>query len=296
MKLLITGSNGMTGQAITRLAKQHPGIEIIATSATPNRNPQVSRFELLDITYQEKINYLLDLYHPDCVINTAAISQVDTCEKDKSLSYKVNFDAVQKLSGACSLRDIHFIHLSSDFVFDGRGLQNYEEEDNRSPVNYYGECKLLAEKYMEESAGNNCIVRTALVYDYPKEIRRKNIFRWIYDSLKTGQSIRLANDQFRTPTFVDDLASALLTIARDQREGVFHISGKEQVSVFDFGLKIARHFGMNESLISPVPSAALNQTARRPQKTSLDISKAEEDLNYKPYNISSAFDVIKSRI
>jgi dTDP-4-dehydrorhamnose reductase len=296
MRILITGSNGLTGQAIVREAVKFNEIEIIATSKSPNRNADTQKFELLDITRPENINYLLDLYQPNCIIHTAAISQIDTCEQDKSLCYTVNYKAVQTLCDACQKRNIHLIHMSSDFVFDGQSSLPYSEYDETNPVNYYGECKRLAEEYLMQSACKFSIVRTVLVYDYPLDIKRSNIFRWIYDSLKSQQEIHVVNDQFRTPTFVDDLAKALLKLAIGKHEGIWHICGKEQISVYDFAKRIADSFNLNADLIQTVNSSALNQPGRRPAKTYLNISKAENEIQFNPNRFNQSFNIIASRI
>lgn len=296
MKLLITGSNGLTGQAILRVANHHKEIEIIATSKQPNRSPYPVKFELLDITRKEKLNYLLDLYQPDAVIHTAAISQIDECEKDKISCHQINYEAVENLAEACASRQIFLVHMSSDFVFEGNSQIPYKTYDKRNPVNYYGECKLKAEDALIESACKHAIVRTALVFDYPQNINRNNIFRWIYHSLSDKKHIKLVDDQFRTPTFVDDLAESLIQIASLKKDGIWHVCGEEQISVYHFGLRIAEHFHLDRNLISPVSSSSLQQAARRPAKTYLDIRETLAEIQHIPNNISQAFSVIESRI
>ncbi len=296
MKLLITGSNGLTGQAILRVANHHNSIEIIATSKQPNRSPYPIKFELLDITRKENLNYLLDLYQPNAVIHTAAISQIDNCEKDKIACHQINYEAVENLAEACASRHIFLVHMSSDFVFEGNSQIPYKTWDKRNPLNYYGECKLKAEDALIESACKHAIVRTALIYDYPQNISRNNIFRWIFDSLTDKKSIKLVDDQFRTPTYVDDLAESLIQIAKSQKEGIWHVCGEEQISVYHFGLRIAEHFHLDKNLISPVSSSSLQQAARRPAKTYLDIREILAEIQHIPNNISQAFSVIESRI
>jgi len=297
MKILITGSNGLTGQAIMReLDYLGSPTELLASSKSPNCYTGKHKFELLDIRYPEKLNYLLDVFQPKAIINTAAISQIDDCEKDKISCHQVNYEAVLNLIKACTERNIHLTHMSTDFVFDGNQQIPYTEFDSRNPANYYGNCKLMAEQALTQSNCRHAIVRTALVYDYPQNIKRSNIFRWIYDSLNANQNIKLVNDQFRTPTFVDDLVAVLLKISILEKEGIWHYAGDEKMSVYEFGLKIADHFNFDKSLIQPVSSASLNQIGRRPAKTYLNSNHANRELGLLPHNISEAFDVIKTRI
>jgi dTDP-4-dehydrorhamnose reductase len=170
------------------------------------------------------------------------------------------------------------------------------EFNNTNPVNYYGTCKLMAEQALKQSNCRHSIVRTAIIYDYPQHIKRSNIFRWIHNSLSDNQQIKQANDQYRTPTFVDDLAIVLLKISILEKEGIWHYAGNEKMSVYEFGVKIAEPINLDKKLIQPVSSADLNQIARRPAKTYLNSNYANRELGLPPHNISQGFDVIKARI
>ncbi|MDA3910894.1 MAG: sugar nucleotide-binding protein [Bacteroidales bacterium] len=128
MKILITGSNGLTGQAILQETNSADSpTEIIACSKSPNRFVGKHKFELLDLRYPEKLNYLLDVYQPEAIINTAAISQIDECEKNKITCHQINYEAVLNLIQSCTERNIHLTHISTDFVFDGNQQVPYAE-------------------------------------------------------------------------------------------------------------------------------------------------------------------------
>ncbi|MFP4663110.1 MAG: SDR family oxidoreductase [Bacteroidales bacterium] len=292
MKILLTGSNGLVGGGLIRLIDdESDGLICTARQKTAGNYPS---FEYLDIRDTARMKYLLDLYEPDVLINAAAMSKPDVCEKHKTEAYQTNYQAVANMADACFERGIYLLHLSSDFVFDGTtGL--YSEEDKPSPVNYYGNTKLMAENYLLQKPVKAGIVRTVLVYDSPQS-SRANIVGWIVNSLKQHKQIQVVNDQFRTPTLVDDLAEGLIKLMTGKKEGIWHISGDEYLSVYDFACRTADAFNLNKKLISPTTSAQLAQPARRPPKTGFRITKAMRELNYHPHNIAQGLTVIKNRM
>lgn len=293
MKILLTGTNGLVGGKILSLA-QNKNIDILPT-AKRSLYQKSDIFEYLDITDFARVDYLLEVYKPDVVINSAALSKVDICEKEKINCLETNYKAVVNLADSCYKRKIHLVHLSTDFVFDGK-TGRYKENDQASPVNYYGEAKLKAEEYLQNSAISYSIVRTVLVYGLPVNPYGSNILTWVLKNMKENNRIRVVNDQYRTPTLVDDLAMAVLKIATEKREGIWHISGNEYMSVYEFAVKIADFFGYDRDMISPVSTAELNEFAMRPPGTGFNISKASLDLDYFPHNIEEGLAVIKSEI
>lgn len=291
MKILLTGSNGLLGHHILKVANIiSPDVKLIAT-ARHNTHSHHNPFEYLDINDDAKLNYFLDVYKPDVLVNTAAISKVDICQESKAACYKTNYEAVKNMADACFKKGIHLVHLSSDFVFDGKKAL-YNEEDQPLPVNYYGECKKLAEAYLINSPVSAAIVRTVLVYGNPPSPKKGNIFTWVLKSLKNKEHIRVVNDQFRSPTLVHDLAEGVLKIAIHQKEDIWHLSGNELTSVFDFACRIATNAGYNTNFISPVSSSELSASALRPQKTCLNLDKSIAELDYHPKSIDAGLDVL----
>lgn len=287
-KILITGSNGLVAQfLITELLKQID-FSIIALSSssdlaiTGNSNYVFEQVNLVDET---KTKYLLDIYRPDIIINCAALTHVDVCHNNKQTAWEVNTLVPDFLARYCKDKHIRFIHLSTDFVFDGlRGM--YQENDIPNPVSWYGTTKLEAEKRISDIYPDATIVRTVLVYGIPKSTHRNNILTWVLKELKEGKPINVVNDQFRTPTFVKDLVQALIKLAGIKYAGIIHISGCEYMSVFDFAIKIASVFELDKSLIKPTTSQMLNQPGKRPPKTGFIITKAMHELDFTPTSIS----------
>ena len=149
MKILITGSNGLLGQKLVHALKDHPQIHLIATARGENRirDKHGYIYEALDITDEKQVIDMVIEHRPDCIINTAAMTNVDECEKDKEGCVKLNIDAVRYLVNACKLYNTHLIHLSTDFVFDGEAGP-YHEEDKPNPQSYYAWSKLESEKIL----------------------------------------------------------------------------------------------------------------------------------------------------
>lgn len=292
-RIFLVGSNGLVGQAILKELKD-TSFELIATSFRPDRFSFHNnyKFEILDITNSAQVNYFFDLYKPDFIINCAAISQVDFCEENKETAWDINVNGVKNIAEAASRINAHIIHLSSDFIFDGiDGM--YKETDVPNPVSFYGVTKLESEKVLDNYKGRKSIVRTVLVYGLNYQLIRSNIVTWVIDSLKANKKISVVNDQYRTPTLDSDLAKGIISIIENNAEGIFHLSGNEYLSVYDFALRIAEVFSFDKTLISPISSLDLNQIGKRPAKTGFDISKARNELNFNPLNVDEGLNILK---
>ena len=289
MKILITGSNGLLGQKIVKLCIKYK-IVFIATSKGTNRNPDCPEnfYFNLDICNKLEINNLVDSFHPTHLIHTAAITDVDKCELNKELSYETNVLATKYLFESCQRHLANFCFLSTDFVFDGT-IGNYSETDKVNPISYYGKCKVEAENILINSSYKNwTIARTIIVYGQAKNMSRSNLVLWVYESLQNNKQINVVTDQFRTPTWAEDLAWACLELSKQNKKGIFHISGNNYVSMFEFANIVARFFNLNNSLIHPITSKSLNQSAKRPPKTGFDITKSKNEIGFTPKSINNA--------
>lgn len=291
MKILITGSNGLLGQKIVRQLKKH-NENFLATSLGANRNPDCpeSNFQSLDITNEQEVNELIQSYQPTAVINTAAMTNVDACEDDQENCRKINVDAVKYLFETCRAQQTHFIHLSTDFVFDGEAGP-YKEEDERNPLSIYAKSKADAEDILlNDDYTNWSILRTIIVFGKGNNLSRSNIVLWAKSALETGDPLNIVNDQFRAPTWADDLAWACIRTAEINARGVYHISGPETFSIYELVERIANHFSLDISVINPISSSILNQKAARPPKTGFILDKAANTMGYKPMSFESSLD------
>ena len=160
----------------------------------------------------------------------------------------MNVDAVANLIEASEKNKVFLLHVSTDFIFDGEAGP-YDEEAEANPVSYYGESKLAAEKLLEASNIKWAIARTVLVYGISEAMSRSNIILWVKKSLEDGKTIKVVDDQWRTPTLAEDLALGCYLIADQEAEGIFNISGKDFLSPYDMAIKTADFFGLDKSLI-----------------------------------------------
>ena len=295
-KILITGANGLLGQKLVSLLQKQGDSFLLATArSSPIPNLSQGEFHLLDITNPQQVLQVISTLQPDVVINTAAMTQVDQCETDQSVCWLSNVTAVQYLIEACEKYGIHFIHLSTDFIFRG-DKGPLDELEPPSPVNFYGESKLAAEEIVKKSRIPWTIIRTVLVYGITPDLSRSNIVLWVKKSLEEGKTIRVVNDQWRTPTLVEDLAMGCYLAAQNKKEGIFHIAGKDFLTPYDMAIQTATFFNLDKSLIQITDSNHFKQPAKRPLKTGFLIDKAIKELNYKPHSFQEGLEIMKAQI
>ncbi len=296
IRILVIGSNGLIGQKICEQILLNDKLELIAASRSINKLPPTeSFFHLLDISNEFEVVRCVNDFNPNIIINCAAITQVDDCEKDKDTCWKVNVDAVQYLTTIAKQNNIRLVHLSTDFVFDGiSGL--YSEHDEPNPVSFYGLSKLEAEKIITSELDNFIIVRTILVYGITQLMTRSNLMLWVKESLEAGKPINVVNDQYRMPTLAEDVAQGTLKLALSDYSGIYHISGDELMSVYEIANRTAEFFNLNTALISPISSASLNQIGRRPAKTGFILDKARSHIQYVPNSLMGGLSILKEQL
>ncbi|MBC7887574.1 MAG: SDR family oxidoreductase [Ferruginibacter sp.] len=285
MKILVTGANGLLGQHMLKLLIETTAHEVIATGRGVCRLPFSSsdKFQYfpLDITNGMEVTAFMGLHQPGIIIHTAAITQVDDCETDPVACWNTNVTATRFLINAAEAIHARFMYISTDFVFDGMNGP-YAETAVPGPVNYYGCSKLAAEKSVMEFELRWCIIRTVLVYGNILTGNRNNIISWVQKSLTEGKKIQVVSDQWRTPTYVEDLAMGILLALEKNATGIYHISGQEMLSPYDMAITTAEFLGLEKSLIEKVDATLFTQPAKRPGKTGFIIEKAKQELGFNP--------------
>ena len=296
MKILITGANGLLGQKLASLfVSKNETDELIVTARSPLVFSYKGTYEKLDVTNKEDILSVFEKHQPEVVIHTAAMTQVDDCELQRESCWLQNATAVQYLTEACEWYQTHLVHVSTDFIFDG-SKGPLDENATPNPVNYYGMSKWEAEKIIQESTISWAILRTVLVYGITEDMSRSNIVLWVKNSLEQGKSIKVVNDQFRTPTLAEDLAMGCYLAAKQKATGIYHISGKDFVTPYDIAIATAKYFKLDDSLIQKTDSTQFKQTAQRPLITGFTISKAEKELGYQPHSLDEGIAILASQI
>ena len=289
MKILVTGSNGLLGQAIVKRLEARKDISLVAASLHESRLPARGfSFERIDICDSLSVQKVFKKYRPEAVIHTAALTQVDDCERNQAECLRVNVEGTENLLRECEKIKTHFIHLSTDFIFSGEDGP-YKEEDKPNPVNFYGRSKLLSEEKVQASSVPGTILRTILVYG----AARPNFVHWVVQSLQKNETIRVVSDQVRMPTWNQDLADACIRAAMDHKTGIYHVSGGDPVSIFEFAKIISDTCGLDGSRILPVTSREFKQPARRPLKTGFILEKARQELGYQPHPLREAIEAVR---
>ena len=317
MKILVTGSNGLLGQkliyALLKLnAGQKPigkcvwpdvkNISIIATSKGDNRliEKKGYTFESLDISDKQQVETIINKYKPDVVINTAAMTNVDACEVQKEECWAANVTAVQHIVNAIKneelrIKNCHLIHLSTDFIFDGKNGP-YKEEDTPNPLSYYALSKWEGEKIIQTSKIKWSILRTIIVYGIVDNMSRSNVVLWAKDALAKGQKINVVDDQFRSPTLAEDLTQGCILTALKGKTGIYNVSGKDIMSVLELVYRVADFWKLDKTIVNPIKTDSLNQAAKRPPRTGFILDKAYKELGYTPFSFEEGLEVLDGQL
>ncbi len=293
-KILITGSNGLLGQKLVELILREKEFDLVATAKGENRIAEVypeMNYVSMDISKQDEVLKVISSEKPEYVIHTAAMTQVDDCEKDKDMCDTLNVKAVKYIADVCEKTGVHLVHLSTDFIFDGENGP-YKEEDVANPISYYGESKLKSEEIVKKLKSKWAIVRTVLVYGIVHEMSRSNIILWVKKSLEEGKTINVVNDQWRSPTLAEDLAMGCYLICKKNAEGIFNISGPDFLTPYDMAISTAEYFNLDKKLINEVDGTVFKQDAKRPPKTGFILDKARNILDYQPHTFTEGIKII----
>jgi len=297
LKILITGSNGLLGQKLVNLLAAKNGVTLLATSKGENRisNKEGYQYQSLDITNQQEVQQIVEEFQPGTIINTAAMTNVDACESDRELCWDLNVNAIKYLIEASGLNNSHLIHLSTDFVFDGK-KGPYKEDDLPNPLSYYGESKYEAEKLLQASNIKWSIARTIIVYGIGESMSRSNIVLWAKEALEKGNPLTIVDDQFRSPTLAEDLAMGCWLIAKNNAKGIYHLSGKDVMSIVELVCRVADFYSLDKSIVTPIKSTSLNQVAKRPPRTGFILDKAVNNLGYSPCSFEKGLAIISQQL
>ena len=284
-KILITGAEGQLGRLLQKIF--HGKFDVIPTTRNCNKLKYVQNINILDITAREEVKQLIHKFKPDVIINCAAYTGVDESEKNKIQAHNVNVMGLHNLLYS-SNKNTYFIHISSDYVFDGKSGP-YSEDDSTYPINHYGKTKLESENILRSSNRTFIIIRPSVVFSNS----HNNFYTWVYNSLKNNQKIMVVTDQISNPTWTWSLSEAIYKLILNNVEGIFHYAGNEVISRYDFALKVASKFYFDEKNITAIKTEDLNQLANRPLVTTLNCSKIKNILNIEHPNIDNILSIFK---
>lgn len=295
-RVLVVGSNGLLGQKVAEQLLRGFNYHVTLTSveSAPVREIAAAPYQQADITNRKTVKDLVAAVNPDVIINCAAMTNVDACETEREIAWKINVGGVEHLIDAARRKPATVVHVSSDYVFDGKGGP-YSEDDRPEPLSYYGKSKLASENALRTSGIPYFVARTMVLYGYAEGVKA-NFALWLLNSLRDGQQVRIVDDQIGNPTLVDDLAFGLIRAMEMRRTGIYNIAGKDIVSRFDFAVALAKAFGLDHTLIQPIKTSQLNQPAARPLKSGLITLKAEVDLGLKLSGVEQGLAMLKSQL
>lgn len=286
MKVLIIGANGFTGRRLLQDLSSRK--DYIVTGASLHNDIQPGKnysFIRADITNEEEVRLLFEITQPDIVINTSALSVPDYCETHRDEAYLINVLAVRQLAEHSTHYRSRFIHLSTDFVFDGQTDKLYTEQDIPNPVNYYGVTKWEGENEVARICDNYAIVRVVVVYGKALPGQHGNILQLVANKLRNKESIRIVSDQWRTPTYVGDISRGIEALIETPLNGIYHICGNECLSIVEIAYRVADYLQLDRSLIQPVRTKEMKEVTPRPRFSGLSIEKAMRNLNYSPISL-----------
>ncbi|MCX7795574.1 MAG: dTDP-4-dehydrorhamnose reductase [bacterium] len=252
MRVLVTGSSGQLGKAVVEVFFKND----IDVYPIPHSR--------LDITNRQAVEEIIRAYLPEIVINCSAFTDVDLCEREKDKAYKINALGPRNLALVSEKYNTYLIHISTDYVFDGEKKTPYIEFDKPNPINIYGKSKLEGENFIERFSKRYTIVRTSWLYG-----DGNNFVRKIIEKAKKEKVLKVVDDQFGSPTYTYDLATALLNIAKEEVYGLYHCANKGVTSRFEEARFIIEKLRLGVEVI-PIKSEDYITPAKRPRYTPLE--------------------------
>lgn len=281
MKILLTGSMGFLGRWL--LNDLAPHFDITATGRQAKPAWMQQSYAELDLTNQDAVAQVLQQDY-DWIIHNAAMSKPDICLNDPATAWTNNVTATNHLLQSAA-KHTRFLYISTDFIFGDDGPHG--EDTRPQPLNYYGETKLAAEQLVQASGLEHAIVRPVFIYGQQLPEQRGSFAQWVANSLKAKQSIKVVNDQLRTPTYAPDITKGIRQIIQQEARGAYHLAGKDIVSPYQMAVQIAAAAGLDAGLITAVDEASFPEPVRRAKKGGLLIDKAVRELGYAPVDIET---------
>ncbi len=300
-KILIIGVSGLTGYKIAKAANLK--YDVYGTYNDRQVKLPNCIINKLDLTNQTELKKLFSDVKPDIVINTTALHNVDYCEENSEQAILVNTKAVSYLYESVERYGAKLVHISTDYVFDGKKTIPYTEKDLPNPVSIYANSKLQGEKFLQNS--DHIILRPSVIYGWtPLELagsvsssgKPMNFALWLLTKLNKNESLKIVTDQYASATLADSLAESVLKIAEADGSGLYHVAGLSCESRYEFSQKLAKEFGYDTNLIQPTDSSQFKQKAERPSYSCLNCEKAIEQFGLNLLTTEHALKIMKEQV
>ena len=259
MKILIIGGTGVIGSKILKnLGNQDDDIEF---TYLKNYNPSHNG-KFLDITDKDSTMSLIKIIKPEIIINASSFTNMDLCETNKKIAYKINVTGLENIVSGAKIFGSKVIHISTSAVFSGE-KPSYNEEDETSPISYYGLTKSIAENVVKTSDLPYLILRTDQPYCWIEKWQHDNSVIRAIHTLKNGMELNEIIDWHNSPTFVPDFVNVLKILMLEKSTGIFHLVGPDYISRYDYSIEVSNIFNLNKNLIKPIFSKILKLPAKR---------------------------------
>ena len=291
-RILVTGAAGLLGNRL--LHDMAGGFDVIGVDIHRPSDVTDATFYQLDIADKGSLSLLIRDLQATVVVHAAAFTNVDGCETERGLAWRVNVEGTVNVAEACREVGAKLIHLSSDYIFDGASGP-YAEDDEACPISYYGLTKWESEREVRAILDDHIIARTTILYGYAPHVR-PNFVEWTINMLRSGTRIRIATDQVGSPTLADNLVQMISRAIALDKQGVYNMAGGEVIDRYGFAIKTADSFGLNASLIEPVTSDDLQQTARRPLRAGLKMERTARELGVQALGVDEGLLVMKRQM
>jgi len=289
LRLLITGASGLYGSKLAHLAVEKD-YEVYSTDV---QELQVwGNFVKMDVSNKNVVDEAFIQIKPDVVVHAATLTDVDKCELNRELAWKINVEGTKNILEAAKAQGTFVIYISTDYVFSGE-KGNYKETDKPNPIQYYGWTKLKSEELVKTVVDEYFIGRPSVIYGSTPAAGKVNFALWVIETLRKGGRVKIVTDQWNTPTLNTNLAEMTLEVAERRLIGTYHTCGATRVSRFEFAQLIAQTFGLDKTLIDTARASDFIWPAKRPMDSSLDTSKAQQILQNKPLEIGEALKRLK---
>jgi len=234
--------------------------------------------EEIDIADQKQVEDVLSHFRPDVIINCAAYTRVDDCESNQELAFRVNGEGPRYLAQVAARLNARLVHMSTDYIFDGKKGSPYLEEDQPRPISVYGESKLRGDEAVRETLNDYLLVRTSWLFG----VKGPNFVYAILSQAREGKTLKVVNDQVGSPTYAVDLARTIVKLLELNCQGIINFCNYGYCSWFDFARAILRLKGMSQVEVQPITSQQLNCPARRPHFSVLSLSRIKSVLGAYP--------------
>jgi len=289
MIILITGGSGRLGDNLARFLLKY-NYEVHCTFYTCPCNMPGAIWHKLDITNEEETNKLIKKVDPDLVIHTSAVTDLELCENNKKLAYKVNVEGTANIVNACKETNSKIVYISTSNVFSG-DKNIYYEDDIPKPSNYYAFTKLIGENIVSESRLPFLIQRTDQLYSWTNRIEKETFVERVLDKLIKNELAEVFVDWYNTPTFMPNFSYVTLELIK-KNSGIYHVVGPDYVNRYEWALEIANVFGYDKTLVHPNLSSKAGMKAKR-GNIRLSNTKVTNELGVKLLGIKEGLNLMK---